>query len=621
MKSITESIKKLNTEKQKELARFLKSDQSGEKALSRALLSITGLYSILKNLSTEERRIVRIVYTEGDGITLGELEKKMNTGIPDLEHMTRELSQRLMVYVIKNRQLLTNKLDKIYAIDEVSSLLNIKECSDILEKLKKQRICLEQKKTDPALLEKVNSAKTEKLLQYIADSGGIAFFEDVSSLFSPSTLNNILEKALEEKLVSLYHNLDPDFRTYIVINEKLLPLMIRESGDEKGKTPGVIHNGYRFIINMLHAYDSISTYGLFLTKQMQFRKIDYKRIVTSMINLRNTGGELADRENICQLALFFLVRLKALRLQKDISKISLSKLKNDLENPQNLTVRMLQSLDDPKNTHELFMPPFAVPSYRLAQLIIRTLHVLSETGPGYLKTILMTSIIIETGRKNLAEAIVNRDKRIKEVDSALELLCLLGLISISGSIYSLSDAGCEVARLLKLKTPEQDGDTGRCVYINPDFSLMVPVRELPSSSLFIIMAWTQMIKDDVILNAQISRSSIITAHKRGLSLTPFMETLARCSKNEIPQNMKFQLNEWSRQTLKITVTESTILKSSDPGFFDEITYSKFPSAIVEIINPNYAIIDRKYLDDIIKLAGKHNAVISLFEETAEGEDK
>jgi hypothetical protein len=84
--------------------------------------------------------------------------------------------------------------------------------------------------------------------------------------------------------------------------------------------------------------------------------------------------------------------------------------------------------------------------------------------------------------------------------------------------------------------------------------------------------------------------------------------------------MKFQLNEWSRQTLKITVAESTILKSSDPGFFDEIIYSKHGAAIIEVINPNYAIIDRKYLDDIIKLAEKHNAVISLFEETGEEEE-
>jgi hypothetical protein len=77
----------------------------------------------------------------------------------------------------------------------------------------------------------------------------------------------------------------------------------------------------------------------------------------------------------------------------------------------------------------------------------------------------------------------------------------------------LSDAGYEVAqKLLRIKTTEQEENISKSLYINPDFSLMVPVRELPSASLYRIMAWTEMVKDDIILNAQISRARALHGH-------------------------------------------------------------------------------------------------------------
>jgi hypothetical protein len=42
---------------------------------------------------------------------------------------------------------------------------------------------------------------------------------------------------------------------------------------------------------------------------------------------------------------------------------------------------------------------------------------------------------------------------------------------------------------------------------------------------------------------------------------------------------------------------------------------------IEIISPNYAIVSRERLDDIVRLAEKHNAVISLFEETQAEEQR
>jgi hypothetical protein len=623
MKSITESIRKLTPENQKELALFLKCEQSGEKAVTRAVLSRTGLQAILKDLTPEERNIIRLVYgSEGDGITLGELEKKIQTGIAAIEEMTVRLSHRLLVYVIKNRQLLTNKLDKVYAIEEVAALLSVNDPNEILEKISDIRACLEEKSGDPALLRRAEQdPKTMKLLQHIADEGGMVLFDDISALFPPSALNGILDRSAEGGFLSIYNTLYPDLRTYILLNERLLPLMI-PGGVSEGLKPGTtVNNGYRFILNMLYAYDSISTYGLFLTKQMQFRKIDYRRVVASMITLRNFRGEPVDQEMACRLAFFFLARLRLLKLQKDISRINISGIRSDLEHPHTLIAKMLHSLDDSRVSNNLFSYISDIPSYRLAQLIIRTIHALGETDYRYLRNAILAAMIIESGKKNFGEMLSVKSRKIREVDSALDMLCLLGVVRRTEKGFSLSDAGYETAaKILRLKIPEPSVKPEKCVYINPDFSLMVPVQELPSISLYYIMSWTEMKKDDIILNAQMNRASIVRAHKRGLSIKPFLDTLMEFSKNEIPQNLKFQLTEWSRQTLSITVTESILMKSNHPNFLEDILYSGMDPGAIEIISPNYAIVSRERLDDIIRLAEKHNAVISLFEET-QGEEQ
>ena len=81
-------------------------------------------------------------------------------------------------------------------------------------------------------------------------------------------------------------------------------------------------------------------------------------------------------------------------------------------------------------------------------------------------------------------------------------------------------------------------------------------------------------------------------------------TVATGSLTTIPLNVTFPVFDRKR----------TILKSTHPSFIDEILLGELKGAILERISQNYAIIDRKYIDKIVRHAKKSEALIEMFEE-------
>ncbi|HPJ40580.1 MAG TPA: helicase-associated domain-containing protein, partial [Spirochaetota bacterium] len=191
------------------------------------------------------------------------------------------------------------------------------------------------------------------------------------------------------------------------------------------------------------------------------------------------------------------------------------------------------------------------------------------------------------------------------------------VLSIEKGLISLTDTGRKIAaKILKLveqDTLEQEMEQ-KCIYINPDFSLMIPKQEIPSEDLYHILTHTEIAKDDIILNTKISKASILRAFKRGMAQEPFLTSLRRFSRNDIPQNLTFMLQEWAQQTIRVNIMNAIIIHSNQPSFLEELSYGKLGHAIIEKISPNYAVIDREHLDEVIKTAQDRDAVIRLFEE-------
>jgi hypothetical protein len=210
----------------------------------------------------------------------------------------------------------------------------------------------------------------------------------------------------------------------------------------------------------------------------------------------------------------------------------------------------------------------------------------------------------------------SRDEELSEFNSGLRLLALCGILESTAAGIALSETGLEAsARLIKgRKVPEKEPRTQKNIYINPDFTVIIPKSETPPDACYQILAHTELIKDDVILHTRISKASIVKAGKRGMKQDEFIAALERHAKNKIPQNLSFLLHEWSNQTARINIMDATLIHSTHPSLIDEISYGGPSMGIIERISPHYAIIDRSCIDQIVKLAQKKDALITLFEE-------
>ncbi|MCP4131403.1 MAG: hypothetical protein GY754_10520 [bacterium] len=617
MKTITDAIKRLSKEKIKELASLLMLKKADENAIISRITSYSGLDKILTGLSLNELQMLQLVYSNDAVITLGEIEKKLEINIAEVEKTANGLAGKLMLYIIKNRQLLSNKLDKIYGIEEIASIINITGISTIHEELAKISASLEQTDEDEAASSTVlNNAESniKQILIHLAESGGIVSLEDFQSYCTKEPFDSVLSTMLEQKLISMCQVITPRYHTVILVDEKIAPAAAHLVAKKETKDNRV-HNRFHFLLNTFNAFDVISTYGMFLTKQGKFRIIDEKRIMESQRRLQWPNGKYPVPEEVLRLTLFFLNRLGCLKLDKDIANITLAPIQNQVEEPENVIITMMKVLDSTEPVDPYFLPPFEMPSYDSILSTLKILSNLKKPSFTYLKITELSRFLGNSPDEDLENDLHEVDAEYRRFKRKIDFLCLTGIIEIIGNRIQLSDIGKEiVARELKTDIRDEEQEIKKTIYINPDFTIIIPEEDIPSRALFNILTYTEIVKDDVILHATIDKSSIIKAHKLGLSVDRFVTILEEYSKNEIPQNLNFLLTEWSNQAITLKISREILLKINNPSFLDEIEYNKTTNMMIERISSHYAIVNKEYIDDIIKLARKNDAVISLFEE-------
>ncbi|MCU0847016.1 MAG: helicase-associated domain-containing protein [Spirochaetes bacterium] len=612
MKDLSEAISKLQPPEAKELSEKLKAKGTSQKDITTEMLTVTGMHRLLSSLSRDEFRVLQVVYGGGNGKTLGEIEKELKIGVPAIAAISKNLSKHSMVFAIKNRQLLNNKMDKIYAITELTGMINFVGQETIASRIKRLTHLIPERmpglQTKPAARNK----KTDILAQ-ILTSGCILSLSELETHFTREDLDKNLPQMSENGLINLYHCYDPVYACYLTIGEGIDSESLGNAINGHPATGINVHNRFFMLLCLLYAYDTISTYGLFLTKQFEFRKIDKRKIEESMTRIFDSVGSEVSPETTAQLALYVLNRMNCLRLNKDVATISLLKIEKELDQPPRLLVKTLKSLNTQNPDQKHFDPPFAIPSFEMIHSMIK---ILSKTGPthqDFLKMMVVTELISFNENKQIEAAINHSRSETSKYREAINLLCMMGIIEIKNGLTVLSDIGLEISSfILRAHYETAEPESKKSIYINPDFTLIIPVNEVSSSDLYNLLTHTDIIKNDFVLHALISKASIVKARKRGMSFKKFLDTLKDHSKNELPQNLSFLLTEWSNQTINMDISYSILLKTSHPAFLDEISYGKMKNSIVERISEHYAIIKKEHIDEIVKAARKKDAVISLF---------
>ncbi len=617
MKEISESIKKLSPEDFKDLGARLQLKNKSKRDLVSALSTVTGMHTLLKSLDATCHRILMVVYGSPDGVTFVEIQKELKLEIPVIEKTADILSRNLLIYTIKNRQMLNTKMDKAYGILEIAGLLRIVEPKALTDRLHKNFLHLETQKQHPEFEKILKDREIQAFLKFMAESGCIVTLDAARDRLPQKSAEKIIAGLISQNIIYLYQCYRPEFNSYLILQDKISSsLAVLDEHDDARKKLKV-SNRYFQINNILNAFDIISTFGLFLTKQQEFRKIDIRRISEAMLPLRDPNGTDLPTEESAQLSMFILNRLGCLKLNKDIAAISLFELRNELEQPLQLMKRILKSSGGSGPYEAFFKPPFEIPSYDFIKSIIKLLYKLKSATYGYLKITILTRSLSEASERTFTDSLLDLQDELERFGTVMNFLCIMGVIDINSGRITLSDIGRDIAcQMLKTYT-EEPAPASKNIYINPDFTLIIPAQELPSEALYHLLTHTDIIKHDVIINTVISRPAIVRAQKRGMSLNRFLETLELYSKNELPQNLDFLLREWSNQTINIKISQHILLTSSHPEFIDELLLGIAKEGIIERISQTHALVKKEYIDEIIKIARKKDAVISLFNELEE----
>ena len=614
MKNINETFQRMNPASITALAEVLNCAQN-EKSIITAMQTIPGIRSVLSKLNNVELQILEVVYSGNNGITLLDLEKKVPASVEVLDSSSFNLFQNLLLYTIKNRQLLTNKLDKLYAIKELEPFLVFERHSRIASDFKSLEEELKQSSATSTPSETVTKdKKLMSLLLYMASNGGIVSIEEAYELIGANA-DSTLFKGVECKVLKHIHCLDCEFKTYIILEHKYMGYCIKKNFP-KAQNASFVHNRFRFVINILRAYDSISSNGLFLTKQLNFRKIDLKRIEDSFMPILKMNGEPIDNEELALFAIHVLSRLGCLRLHKDAASASLKNIVEELNNPHQLILNIFKVIHSLEHKPDYFPSPYEIPKLEMFERVIKIIHANKDMNINYLKIVLLAGLLSEKCFEQDINLQETRKLYFKKIDMVLTFLYLFGIIEEDNEAISFSDIAYKTIHKISNIPYEEKPEPAykKCVYINPDFTLMIPAEELSSESVYFLLTHTEVNNDDVVLNCTINRSSLVQAYKRGIELSRFMGTLEKYSKNEIPQNLNFLINDWLKQTVKIVIKDTLLLHSSHPSFIQDMLVGRKKKAVIEHISPHYAIIDKNHLDDIIKTAKANDALISLFED-------
>jgi hypothetical protein len=592
MDKLTEELDSLSSDDLAVLRTILEvSSSSGKAALAKAMCTYGGIDKIFSRLSTNEIRASHLLSKAPVGLTFAELSKELECETDEVERISKSLHSKALVYILKNRKHLNNRLDKVYIQPALLQFLSFVKDDEFVKSISALSESLADKNGKTVEIPK----KAQQIMTYLVETGGVATYKAIiaTGIADPDTL---LTELIEKDLVSVFHAPTAPFATLIVVTQKgFFSSTLKAETAQKTS----INNRYYLLNNILITYDIVTSRGLYLTQQHEFRKTDFKRVSDALIPMHDQRGLSIDPDDSARFALHILSRMGALSLKKEAVQIDITPLEKIISDPVKFASTAARSSVKKHPDDPLFQSPFSVPSLEEIEAIIDFIN----DNPGTEFTRLRMSFIL--GRIIKSPALLRTSADAKSLPgekfaAALRYAFLYGIISLENGIYSVRPVHDEE----KEKIPS--------AYINPDYTVMVAPEEIPGEVLYKILSCSEMKLNDVVMQCKITRESILSAHKRRMIPDKIITEFEPYLKNGIPQNLHFMVKEWISQSLEVSIREVLVLKTNHASFIDDLLAGTLKSAVIERISPTHAIVKRDSIDDIVRAATKHSAIISLF---------
>jgi len=589
MEKLKKTLEKMDPAKIKELQKIIGASGSTSKsAIPAALMKLGGINSVLSSLRPDELQIFSFISTDEEGRTFSEIEKATGFDIATIESVCDNLKDKLLIYIFKNRKHLNNRFDKVYLYEPIYNIVNHFTSKDINEQL------ISSKPRQGSDSSSIKIKDKKEILKTIYNHGGIISLNNLQNDLDLTKYDQILTEFEEKGYIKINLKLTYPFATIILLSNDTMEHYI-ETENIEGQDI-FVKNGYSLLVNTLYISDIIRSNGLYLTQQNHFRKTDLKKLHMSVIEMQTADGLIYDVEESTQLSLYLLYLLETLEITKTNVFFSIEPISKLMHMPHKMLSEIIKRISGTVG-NDNFKAPLQVPTKKDIEFCVTTLRKKSIPANLLFAYYLHRSItpIIDTA-DNIDNSV---DSLRKSFDQTINFLVLCGIIDIKKGLLSISDT-LEAPATKEPKT----------VFINPDFSMIIPKLDTSAYAQYILLSFSSITKNDVIINAKITKESVLHAYKRGFKTETVITILEKVSANTLPQNMSFLINEWIQQTLKIDINYGILLEVNHAAFLDELDF-KHKDTVIRRVSDTCAIVKKETIDEIIRLGEKHKAIIEL----------
>ncbi len=595
MEKLKKSVEKLDPEAKKELIALSGSPQNASAStLLDWMLTISGFTGVLRSLSREELTVMGLI-AESNGLQFSDLEKRASfPGDTPLDQILARLENLLLLYINKNRKHLNNRFDKIYIHSPLMEMVE-RFCHSPADTIRKVR---------DQIIDAPHAQMRDKanFLQTIYDHGAVLALADAEEKFGQA-IDELIDSFSKKGLCRLVFKLVYPFSAFIILEA---PTIVSFYEKEKKKNIALsVNNRYLLLNNINYCHDIISSFGFFLTQQNSFRKNDFKRLSDTMAPLRNFEGRELSNDDTTMFSLFCMDILKMLVVEKQIIFSDITPIADDFETPEKLTQRILTEFKSAERS-ELFAPPMQVPDPDFAMNFLSALNAEDSLNCEILRHDFVLEQYEQWFSRNDSQC--SLPDYMTSTGDMLTWLVLLGLVQRNGTRLSLTQQGKGIFSSETLLTQTQSKE----LYINPDFTLLIQANEISDRLHYFLLNYCEIVQMDVMMQVKVTRESVSRAYKRGMNVDRLVTELENHSKNPVPQNLIFLIHEWVRQTVTVSLFFGAIIEVNTPTFLDNLEFHKSGKKIlVSRISDTIAVVNVENVDEITRLAKKHNALVTI----------
>jgi hypothetical protein len=630
-----------------------------KKALTTALLEAFTdefyLRGVLEKLTTIQVSMFSLILKNKNVQTLGEIVRKVSLQAINVEMELNVLRKFFLVYQRKNRERLTNNLDKYHAFEEIAALIKL----DTNTKAEKFKLSMAKvygniphEKISETWLQAVRQSqkldKSDKFSSLLATEASIAavlnsledFEKDIiikifthggvvetEVLRSYIVVNRgkfevTIPALLEKYIIFDHYYVDDKFIRVITLPIEVFdylhknPIMPAAKKGTKQKQEKIVTNELDFFLNIKKLLSYISRKGLTLAKSGKIKQADNKRTEQELlkpdIDIFPEKGQVYQIELILPiLRLMNMLDIKGenIVITGDMHEFQ----KKDILDLMNLVIHEVNDYRTKRlNFQEVFCA-LEVPFYdkpildRCIKLIINNSSVNLSV---IFANVVREQIVLSPGFR-IKDFEHDLTELRKEIISAIFYLHLFGLLKVEYPYRNLmlSDLGKNYYQISKISKETEKGG----IAINPDFSIIAFPEKCSILGINLLKAFTELKDFDRVYTFSLNKDAFQQGILLGFDPSLFVNFLKQSNKMELAQNLLFLLDDWSKNIPIVEVKEDCVLVQTNDVHVMELLIGQIrgKKIIIDEISPNAVLIDKQKIQDVILVSEKLNLIIKL----------